>query len=100
LPGLKVNGAIPSGENIGDLGGLNMALHAYRLSLNGEEAPVIDGLTGEQRFFLAWAQVWRAQYRDEARRMLVLSDPHSPTYFRVNRAVRHMDESGEALCVQ
>jgi len=100
LPGLKVNGAITIGENIGDLGGLNMALHAYRLSLNGEEAPVIDGLTGEQRFFLAWAQVWRAKYRDEALRMLVLSDPHSPPYFRVNGAVRNMDEWYEAFGVQ
>ncbi len=64
LPGLNVNGNITIGENIGDLGGLNMALHAYRLSLDGKPAPVLDGLTGEQRFFLSWAQVWRAKYRD------------------------------------
>ena len=100
LPGLKVNGAITIGENIGDLGGLNMALHAYRLSLQGKEAPVIDGLTGEQRFFLSWAQVWRAKYRDEAIRMQVLSDPHSPPYFRVNGAVRNMDEWYEAFNVE
>ena len=62
LPGLKVNGANTIGENIGDLGGLNMAYHAYHLSLKGKPAPVIDGLTGDQRFFLSWAQVWRAKY--------------------------------------
>ncbi len=92
LPGLKVNGAISLGENIGDLGGLNMAYQAYRNSLNGKEAPVLDGLTGEQRFFLSWAQVWRTKMRDEALRAQVLSDPHSPAYFRVNGAVRNMDE--------
>jgi predicted metalloendopeptidase len=92
LPGLKVNGAISLGENIGDLGGLNMAYQAYRNSLQGKEAPVIDGLTGDQRFFLSWAQVWRTKMRDEALRAQVLSDPHSPPYFRVNGAVRNMDE--------
>lgn len=91
LPGLKVNGAISLGENIGDLGGLNMAYQAYRNSLNGKEAPVLDGLTGDQRFFLSWAQVWRTKTRDEALRAQVLSDPHSPAYFRVNGAVRNMD---------
>jgi putative endopeptidase len=100
LPGLKVNGAITIGENIGDLGGLNMALHAYKLSLGGKEPPVIDGLTGVQRFFLSWAQVWRSKYRDEAIRMQVLSDPHSPAPFRVNGAVRNMDEWYEAFDVQ
>ena len=100
LPGLNVNGEITIGENIGDLGGLNMALHAYRLSLNGEPAPVLDGLSGEQRFFLSWAQVWRAKYRDEYLRLLVLSDTHSPSYFRVNGAVRNMDEWYEAFNVQ
>jgi predicted metalloendopeptidase len=92
LPGLNVNGEITIGENIGDLGGLNMALHAYRLSLHGKPAPVLEGLSGEQRFFLSWAQVWRAKYRDEYLRRLVLSDTHSPSYFRVNGAVRNMDE--------
>lgn len=100
LPGLNVNGNITIGENIGDLGGLNMALHAYRLSLGGKQAPVLDGLTGEQRFFLSWAQVWRAKHRDESLRRLVLSDPHSPPYFRVNGAVRNMDEWYEAFDVQ
>lgn len=100
LPGVNVNGAITIGENIGDLGGLNMALHAYKLSLQGKEAPVIDGLTGEQRFFLSWAQVWRAKYREEALRMQVLTDTHSPAYFRVNGAVRNMDEWYEAFGVE
>ena len=97
LPGLNVNGAITIGENIGDLGGLTMALHAYRLSLHGKPAPILDGLTGEQRFFLSWAQIWRAKYRDEALRVQVLSDPHSPSRFRVNGAVRNMDEWYQAF---
>ena len=84
LPGLKVNGANTIGENIGDLGGLNMAYHAYRLSLKGKPAPVLAGLTGDQRFFLSWAQVWRAKYREGQLRELVMSDVHSPPYFRVN----------------
>jgi len=64
LPGLNVNGANTIGENIGDLGGLNMAHEAYQISLKGQPAPVIDGLTGDQRFFLAYAQVWRSKYRE------------------------------------
>lgn len=92
LPGLKVNGATSLGENIGDLGGLNMAYEAYHNSLQGKQAPVLDGLTGDQRFFLSWAQVWRTKIRDEALRAQVLSDPHAPPYFRVNGAVRNMDE--------
>ena len=100
LPGLKVNGASTLGENIGDLGGLNMAYHAYKLSLKGAEAPVIGGLTGDQRFFLSWAQVWRAKYRDGVMRELVLSDVHSPAYFRVNGAVRNMDAWYAAFGVQ
>ena len=91
LPGLFVNGASTLGENIGDLGGLNMAYNAYRISLNGKEPPVIDGLTGDQRFFLSWAQVWRAKYRDGVMREQLLSDVHSPAYFRVNGAVRNME---------
>ena len=91
LPGLKVNGANTIGENIGDLGGLNMAYHAYHLSLKGKQAPVIDGLTGDQRFFLSWAQVWRAKYRDGALREQVMSDPHSPAIFRVNGPLPNID---------
>ncbi|HEX2100972.1 MAG TPA: M13-type metalloendopeptidase [Candidatus Synoicihabitans sp.] len=100
LPGVKVNGAISLGENIGDLGGLNMAYEAYQNSLQGKPAPVLGGLTGEQRFFLSWAQVWRTKIRDEALRALVLSDPHSPPYFRVNGAVRNMDEWYQAFNVK
>ena len=82
--GHGVNGALTVGENIGDLGGAAVALHAYRLSLGGEEAPVVDGLTGVQRFFLGWAQVWRGKAREaEAIRLLTI-DPHSPAEFRCN----------------
>ncbi|HTD12876.1 MAG TPA: M13 family metallopeptidase, partial [Steroidobacteraceae bacterium] len=84
LPGLNVNGANTIGENIGDLGGLNMAHEAYLLSLKGQSAPVIGGLSGDQRFFLAWAQAWREKYRDGLLREIVLSDVHSPSNFRVN----------------
>ena len=91
LPGLHLNGANTIGENIGDLGGLNMAYHAYQIYLKGKPAPVIDGLTGDQRFFLSWAQVWRAKYRDGALREQVMSDPHSPSYFRVNGPLPNID---------
>ncbi len=100
LPGLKVNGANTIGENIGDLGGLNMAYHAYQLSLKGKPAPVIDGLTGDQRFFLSWAQVWRAKYRDGALREQVMSDPHSPAIFRVNGPLPNIDAWYAAFHVQ
>lgn len=99
LPGLHVNGANTVGENIGDLGGLNMAYHAYQLALQGRPAPVIDGLTGDQRFFLSWAQVWRAKYREGALREQVLSDVHSPAYFRVNGPLPNIDAWYEAFGV-
>ncbi len=92
LPGLKLNGRLTLGENIGDLGGLTVAHNAYKLALNGETPPVLDGFTGEQRFFLGWAQVWRELRRDESMRNLVMSDPHSPGMFRVQGVVRNMDE--------
>jgi len=91
LPGLNVNGRLTLGENIGDLGGLSVAYEAYHLSLNGKKAPVLDGFTGDQRFFLSWAQVWRGLYRDEQLRTLVMSNPHSPPKFRVNGPVRNID---------
>ena len=91
LPGLKVNGANTIGENIGDLGGLNMAYHAYRLSLQGRAAPVLGGLSGDQRFFLSWAQVWRTKFREGALRELTMSDVHSPPYFRVNGTMPNID---------
>jgi predicted metalloendopeptidase len=91
LPGLNVNGRLTLGENIGDLGGLSVAYEAYHLSLDGREAAVLDGLTGDQRFFLSWAQVWRSLYRDEQLRTMVMSNPHSPPKFRVNGPVRNID---------
>ena len=91
LPGLHVNGRLTLGENIGDLGGLSVSYEAYHLSLHGRRAPMIDGLTGDQRFFLAWAQGWQSLYRDEQLRKLVVSNPHSPPQFRVNGVVRNMD---------
>jgi predicted metalloendopeptidase len=99
LPGLHVNGANTIGENIGDLGGLNMAYHAYHLSLGGRPAPVVDGLTGDQRFFLSWAQVWRAKIRDGQLREYVMSDVHSPPYFRVNGPLPNIDEWYKAFDV-
>jgi putative endopeptidase len=90
-PSLKLNGKLTTGENIGDLAGLLMALDAYRLSLKGKPAPVIDGLTGEQRVFLGWAQVWRQKQRDEALRRQVVQGPHSPAEFRVDGVVRNID---------
>jgi putative endopeptidase len=95
-----VNGRLTLGENIGDLGGLSLAYRAYKMSLDGKEAPVIGGLTGDQRFFMAWAQVWRSKYRDEATRQQILSDPHSPPLYRVNGVVRNLDEWYEAFDIQ
>jgi len=86
-----VNGALTLGENIGDLGGLSMAYKAYHLSLDGKEDKVIDGLTGDQRFFMSWAQVWRSKNREEAMRRQMLTDPHSPPNYRVNGIVRNFD---------
>ena len=100
LPGLHVNGRLTLGENIGDLGGLSVSNEAYHLSLHGRKAPVIDGLTGDQRFFLAWAQGWQSLYRDEQMRKLVVSNPHSPPQFRVNGVVRNMDAWYAAFDVQ
>ena len=94
-----LNGRLTLGENIGDVGGLSLAYRAYKLSLNGEEAPVIDGLTGDQRFFLAWAQVWRAQNREETIRQRIRVGPHSLEEFRVNGVVRQMDAWYEAFGV-
>lgn len=91
LPGLKLNGRLTLGENIGDLGGVNVAYEAYKISLQGKPAAVLDGLTGDQRFFLSYAQVWRSLMRDESLRNQVMSDPHSPARFRVNGVVRNMD---------
>ena len=100
IDGLTINGQFTSGENIGDLGGLSIAYLAYRMSLEGEEAPVIDGLTGDQRFFLGWAQVWRSKARDaEAKRLLTI-DPHSPPKFRANGAPVNVPAFYEAFDVK
>jgi len=95
-----VNGRLTLGENIGDLGGLSLAYRAYRLSLGGKPAPVIDGLTGDQRFFMAFAQVWRSKYREETARQLLLTDPHSPAQYRVNGIVRNFAEWQKAFGVK
>jgi putative endopeptidase len=94
-----VNGALTIGENIGDLGGLGIAIRAYRLSLGGAEDPVIDGMTGIQRLLLSWAQIWQQKSRDaEAIRLLTI-DPHSPNEFRCNQIVRNIDAFYEAFDV-
>jgi len=100
LEGATVNGRLTLGENIGDLSGLAVAYRAYKLSLNGREAPVIDGFTGDQRFFLGWAQVWRSKARDEALRQQLLTDPHSPGMYRTNGVLVNMPEFYEAFGVK
>ncbi|MBT2497895.1 peptidase M13 [Agromyces sp. ISL-38] len=92
VPDHHVNGALTIGENIGDLGGLAIAWKAYVISLEGSEPPVIDGLTGSQRFFLSWAQAWQMKGRDEEVVRLLAIDPHSPNEFRCNQIVRNIDE--------
>ena len=91
LPGAHINPDLTMGENIADLGGLTLALDAYHASLHGQQAPVIDGLTGDQRVFLGWAQVWRMKVRDEAARQLLVVDPHSPAIARTNGPMHNID---------
>jgi putative endopeptidase len=91
LPGVNVNGELTMGENIADLGGLTLALDAYHASLGGKPAPVIDGITGDQRVLLGWAQAWRGKVTEDYLRRQVVSDPHSPRQFRVNGVVRNID---------
>jgi endothelin-converting enzyme/putative endopeptidase len=100
IDGLTINGQFTSGENIGDLGGLSIAYLAYKLSLEGKEAPVIDGWTGDQRFFLGWAQVWRSKARDEEAKRLLTIDPHSPPKFRANGAAVNVPEFYAAFDVK
>jgi len=92
LPGLNVNGELTLGENIGDLSGAAVAYRAYIRSLKGQEAPVIDGATGPQRFFLGYAQAYRTKWREGLMREIVLGDPHSPSEFRANGVVSNMEE--------
>ncbi len=102
IKGTKVNGQLTLGENIGDLTGLSVAYSAYQKFIQDEyggKAPVIDGLTGDQRFFLAWGQLWRQKLTDDYLRKIILSDPHSPGQYRVNGIVPNMDEWYEAFGV-
>ncbi len=99
IEGFPVNPGLTMGENIGDLGGLAMAYEAYKLSLKGAAAPVIGGLTGDQRFFLAWAQIWKRQVRDEQLKNQIANDRHAPAQFRVNGVVRNMDAWYDAFGV-
>jgi putative endopeptidase len=96
LPGRHVNGALTVGENIGDLGGLTIALLAYELSLGARDAPVVDGLTGRQRLFHNWSLIWRIKSRPEYAQQMLSVDPHSPPEFRAN-IVRNLDEFHEAF---
>jgi putative endopeptidase len=95
-----VNGRLTLGENIGDVGGLSMAYRAYKIATKGKDVPVIDGLTGDQRFFLAWAQVWRSAQREANYRTRLRTDSHSPEEYRVNGVVRNLDEWYEAFGVK
>jgi putative endopeptidase len=99
LPGLKVNGRLTLGENIGDLGGISVAYDAYHRSLHGAAPRALDGTSPDQRFFLSYAQIFRSLDRDEATRSQVLSDPHSPSRFRVNGVVRNVDAWYAAFAV-
>jgi putative endopeptidase len=100
LPGARVNGRLTLGESVADLAGLTIALEAYRASLGGRAAPVLDGFTGEQRVFLGWAQAWRNKYRDELARQLIATDEHPPPSTRVNGVMRNMDAWYEAFSVR
>ena len=98
-PGVFINGTLTMGENIGDMSGLEVAYEAYKMSLNGKPAPVIDGLTGPQRFFLSFAQAWRGKQREEAIKSQVATDPHSPRRYRIIGPLRNLDAWYEAFKV-
>ncbi|NUY80269.1 peptidase M13 [Flavobacterium sp. MAH-1] len=100
FPDLTVNGAFTLGENIGDLGGVTIAYRAYQISLKGKPSPKMDGFTGEQRFFIGYAQSWLSLQREESLRNQVASDPHSPAHFRVNGIVRNIPEFYKAFDVK
>jgi len=100
IPGMNINGELTLGENIGDLSGLAVAHKAYRLALDGKPAAVLDGFTGDQRFYIGWAQVWARNYRDDELRKRMLTDPHSPSEYRSNGIVRNMPQFGEAFGVK
>jgi putative endopeptidase len=100
FPDLNLNGEFTLGENIGDLGGLSIAIKAYKMTLNGTEAPKMDGYTGMQRVFLGWGQVWLDKSREEALRSQVAGDPHSPAKFRINAIVRNVPEFYDAFNIK
>src|SRR5262249_4685541 len=100
FPGVNVKGDLTMGENIADLGGALVALDAYHQSLGGRPAQVMDGLTGDQRFFLSYAQAWRQKSTDDSIRRLIVSNPHAPAQYRVNGVVRNMDAWYEAFDVK
>ncbi|MFC7377906.1 M13 family metallopeptidase [Brevundimonas sp. GCM10030266] len=100
IPGFRVRPGLTMGENIGDAAGVAVGLEAYHLSLNGQPAPVLDGTTGDQRFFFGWAQVWQSKYRDAALRQQIDTDSHSPAEFRVIGPLRNVDAWYEAFGVQ
>jgi putative endopeptidase len=100
LPGLHVDGPLVVSESAGDLGGLTVALRAYRLSLKDKRAPVIDGLTGEQRFFMGWARMWRSKERDEYVRSALHTVPYLPAALRANAAASNIDGFFDAFNVK
>ena len=100
VPGTKVNGQLTLGENIGDLAGETIAAAAYRISLQGKPAPVLNGFSGSQRFYLGFAQAWRSVIRPDALRNQLLSDPHSPPEYRVNGSLRNIADWYEAFAIE
>ena len=100
FPDASVNGKLTLGENIGDLGGVIVAYEAYQLSLGGKEAAMMDGYTGEQRFYIGWAQVWRRKYREQELRKRLVTDPHSPSEYRVNGILPNIDGFYQAFDVK
>ena len=100
IDGMHVNGELTLGENIADLAGVAMAYRAYQLSLAGKSAPILDGYTGDQRFFLGWAQSWSRKYRDDEMRKRLLTDPHSPSEYRANGVVSNLPQFYAAFDVK
>jgi predicted metalloendopeptidase len=98
--GANVNGQLTLGENIGDLSGIAVAHKAYHIALEGREAPVLDGYTGDQRFFIGWGQIWARKYREDELRKRLLTDPHSPSEYRCNGTVRNMPQFEAAFGVE
>jgi putative endopeptidase len=100
LPGQHVNGRLTLGENVGDVGGLDIAFRAYKRSLGGRPSPTIDGFTGEQRFFLSWARAWRGKERDEYLQQMLHTRQHAPWPYRANGPVGHLQGFYDAFNVR